>query len=275
MNDTTTPVAQPVWVVRPVRFNPPLVRGTFLRRYKPFFVDADVPGLGTVVAHCPNTGRLTGLLREGAPVLLTPMDRPDRKLKWTWTMILGDRGWVGVDTGLAPILVKEAVQGGVIPELGGYERMVPEVKYGRSGRSRIDLLLSRGGELDANVRPRPRKGREVYRGDKRVYVEVKNTTLVRDGEGQRIGAFPDAVTQRGRKHLEELMWVLEKGWRAAMVFALQRSDCDAFVAADDIDPEYGKTLRTAMKEGVEAYAVCAQRVGAGGLCLTRRLPIAV
>lgn len=258
-----------------MRFDPPLTRGTFLRRYKRFFVDVEVPGRGTVVAHCPNTGRLTGLLREGAPVLLKPMDKPGRKLKWTWIMVRGDRGWVGVDTGLAPPLVRDAIAGGVIPQLGGYERVISEVKYGKAAGSRIDLLLSRGGTPQAprKGRPKPAPGRQLHEGDERVYVEVKNTTLVEDRAEGRIGAFPDAVTERGRKHLEELIWVVNKGWRGAMVFSLQRSDCDAFVPADDIDPAYGKTLRAAVAAGVEAYAVCARRVGAGGVSLTRQIPV--
>jgi sugar fermentation stimulation protein A len=260
-----------------VRFDPPLTRGTFLRRYKRFFVDVEVPGLGTVVAHCPNTGRLTGLLREGAPVLIKAVDKPDRKLKWTWTMVQADRGWVGVDTGIAPALVQEAIVGGVIPELAGYDRVIPEVKYGRDGGSRIDLLLSRGGDPEParKGKPRAKPGRQMYLGDERVYVEVKNTTLVEDRGNDRIGAFPDAPTERGRKHLEELMWVVSNGGRGAMVFSLQRSDCSAFVPADSIDPAYGKIFRRALEVGVEAYAVCPQRVGATGLRLTRTVPVRV
>ncbi|MFW6197408.1 MAG: DNA/RNA nuclease SfsA [Myxococcota bacterium] len=97
--------------------------------------------------------------------------------------------------------------------------------------------------------------RTLYEGDERCYIEVKNTTLALEHGERRRAAFPDAVTERGRKHLFELMAAVAGGHRAAMVFCAQRSDCDAFVPADAIDPAYGKALREAVDAGVEAYAL--------------------
>lgn len=251
-----------------MRFPTPLVRGRLLRRYKRFFVDVALDDGPTVVAHCTNTGRLLGCLREGAPVLLEPADRPGRKLLWTWKMVRVGRTWVGVDTAMAVPLVQEAIRRGLIPELGGFERAVREVAYGAEGRSRIDLLLSRGG------RPTPgaRGPRATYCGDERVYVEVKSTTLVVEHGGRPTGAFPDAVTERGRKHLDELMHVVQRGQRAALVLCAQRSDVRAFRPADHIDPAWGQTLRRALRAGVEAYAFAAH-TGPRRMHLARPLPI--
>lgn len=245
-----------------------LIEGRFVRRYKRFFVDVELDDGSTVVAHCPNTGTLLGCLEEGAPVLLQPADNPARKLRFTWKAIQLDGGWVGVDTGVAVPLVEEAIAAGLPAELSGYPRCLREVRYGREGRSRIDLLLSRGG-----TEPAPAKkgrARALPEGDERVYVEVKNTTLVRDG----VAAFPDAVTTRGQKHLEELADVVSQGHRAAMVYCVQREDAERFEPATDIDPEYARLLERALAAGVEAYALSAQ-IGKGGVTLHRVLPFSL
>lgn len=231
-------------------FDPPLQQGQFIKRYKRFFVDVRLPDDSVVTAHCPNTGSLMGCLVEGAPVLIQPADNPARKLRYTWKFVTVDGGQVGVDTSIANRLVEEAIAAGTIPALRGYERMTPEVKYGKEGRSRIDILLSRGGQEVPS-----RAKRKHFTGDERVYVEVKNTTLAMDQDGVRAAAFPDAVTERGRKHLEELVHVIGEGHRAAMVFSVQRTDCDFFVPADRIDPAYAETLRSAVDAGVEVYAL--------------------
>lgn len=251
-----------------MRFDPPLVRGRLIRRYKRFLVDVRLDGGDVVTAHCTNTGSLLGCLEEGAAVMLAPAATPGRKLAWTWKMVRIARTWVGVDTALAVPLVREALQRGFLPELEGYDRVLPEVRYGREGRSRIDLLLSRGGTaVKGNGR------RAVVEGDERVYVEVKNTTLaLPDGNGARRAAFPDAVTERGRKHLEELMAMRRQGHRAAMVYCVQRSDCVDLSPADAIDPGYGQALRHAMAQGVEAYAL-AMATGPRAIRPLRRLPV--
>lgn len=249
-----------------MRFEAQLHQGRFLRRYKRFFVDVVLDDGRVVTAHCPNTGRLTGCLVEGAPVLLEPASSPTRKLAWTWKMIRLGRRWVGVDTSIANRLVEEALVAGRIPALAGYARVHREVPYGPAGRSRVDLVLSRGG------RASPVAGRLGFIGDERVHVEVKNTTLVLPDRAGRVAAFPDAVTARGTKHLEDLSAVVGAGGRAAMVFCTQRSDCTRFAPADEVDPVYGGALRDAIRAGVEAYALGA-RIGPRQITLTRALPI--
>jgi len=253
-----------------VRFASPLIAGSFVRRYKRFFVDARLADGSLVVAHCPNTGTLLGCLNEGAQVLLEPARDPARALRYTLKLIRVGRTWVGVDTQLANGLVTEALAAGLLPELAGYERVLPEVRYGEGGRSRIDLLLSRGGAplRDGNKRSR------LFEGDERLYVEIKNTTLVLDAREARSAAFPDAVTERGKKHLAELTGVVGEGHRAAMVFCVQRADCERFVPADAIDPAYGRALRQAVARGVETYALAA-KPAKDGVTLTRRLPVAL
>jgi sugar fermentation stimulation protein A len=247
-----------------MQFEPPLLSGRLLRRYKRFFVDVELPGGEVVVAHCPNTGSMMGCLPEGAEVLLERAKNPARTLAFTWKMIRVSQSWVGVDTGLAVPLVEEAIRAGVLPALGGYERVLREVKYGRDGGSRIDLLLSRGGSVPkANG-----KKRVLPEGDERVYVEVKNTTLVAGSAA----LFPDAVTERGQKHLEELMHVREQGQRAAMVYCVQRTDCTSFGPADAIDARYGELLREAHGRGVEVYALSAA-ASANGVEVLRALPV--
>lgn len=265
-----------------VRFDPPLTSARFVRRYKRFFLDARLPNAETVVAHCPNTGALQGCLLEDTEVLLAPAKDPTRKLQWTWKMVRVGDTWVGVDTGIAPALVAEAIAAGLLPALSGYERVISEVRYGVDAGSRIDLLLARGGDPPIGLK-QAALARAPWTNEERVYVEVKNTTLRLedaprgrrasvDDTRQRRAAFPDAVTERGRKHLHELMHVIDQGHRAAMVFSVQRSDCDVFVPADAIDPEYGKALRQAVAHGVEAYALRAT-LSPDAITLDETLPI--
>ncbi len=248
-------------------FDPPLLRGRFVRRYKRFFVDVQLDSGELVVAHCPNTGSLLGCLIEGAEVWIQPTDNPARALRYTWKLIRIGNSLVGVDTGLAVPLVETAIQRGVLDSLSGHERMMREVVYGREGASRIDILLSSGGALPVTA-PSKSKRRVLHEGDQRVYVEVKNTTLVRDG----VALFPDAVTERGQKHLNELTFVVEHGMRAAMVFCVQRDDCSALQPADDIDPVYGRLLREAAQAGVEVYALHASPAQAQ-IKVMRTLPV--
>ncbi len=253
-----------------MRFDPPLRRGRLIRRYKRFFVDLELDGIGEVVAHCPNTGSMRGCLVEGAPVLAHHSDDPKRRLAWTWVAVEVDGVWIGVWSAKAETLVAEAIaEGELLPELAGYPRVATQVAYGgdRGKRSRIDLLLSRGGE--AVVTPGRRRRVPEYRGDERVYVEVKSTTM-RLGPG--VAAFPDAVTERGRKHLGELQDVVAAGHRAALVLVIQRDDCPRFAPADGIDPAWGAALREAVAGGVEVYAVAAT-IGAEAMTLGRRLEI--
>lgn len=207
----------------------PIRQGRLLRRYKRFLADVEVEGGEVLVAHCPNTGSLLGCVPEGAPCVLRDSQNPERKLRYTLQTVEVDGGWVNVDTGLPNKLVPEAVEARLVPALRGYDRIRTEVKYGKN--SRIDVLL----EKDSG---------------ERCYVEVKNTTLARG----KLALFPDAVTERGRKHLQELMGVVAEGHRAVMFYCVSRADVTRFSPADDIDPAYGATLREAVEAGVELEA---------------------
>ena len=229
-----------------MQIDAPLLRGRLLRRYKRFLADVELPDGEVIVAHCPNTGSLLGCTPEGAPVVLRDSENPERKLRYTWQTVEIDGTWVNVDTSLPNAVVAEAVERDEVPELAGYDGLRREVKYGKS--SRIDLLLERPGE--------------------RCYVEVKSTTLTRG----KVAFFPDAVTARGLKHLEELANQAAAGDRSVIFFLVSRGDVEAFAPADDIDPEYGRALRRVVECGVEALAY-ATAVEPGSLELTRRLPI--
>jgi sugar fermentation stimulation protein A len=228
-----------------MKFAQPLVSGRLIKRYKRFLTDVILDTGEEVTAHCTSTGAMLGLLNEGARVWLSPASNPDRKLKYTWEMVESDGVKVGVNTAHPNSLVAEAIASNIIPELTGYTTIRREVKYGQN--SRIDLLLEKG--------PQPS-----------CYVEVKNVHLRRNG----LAEFPDAVTERGAKHLREMLEIVKQGGRAAMVYVVQRDDCEFFDLAHDIDPLYAQTAATAFAEGVEAY-VYACDMQEEGIKLYRRM----
>ena len=224
----------------------PLHSGTLIRRYKRFLADVELTTGEIVTAHCPNSGSMMGCALPGNPVLLSFNNSPHRKLHYTWELVKVNDLWVGINTGLPNKLTREAIENGIIRELTGYETIRPEVKYGEN--SRIDLLLSGAPGL--------------------CYVEVKNVTLVKDD----MALFPDAVTLRGQKHLRELMLMVQAGNRGVIFFVVQRGDACRLAPADAIDPEYGRLLRLAVKNGVEALAYQAD-VHPREIVLARPLPI--
>jgi sugar fermentation stimulation protein A len=231
-----------------MRWDPPLIPGRLVRRYKRFLADVELDGGGTVTAHCANTGSMLGCKEPGSRVLLSAAATPGRKLPYTWELVEVGGTWVGINTARANGLVAEAVEAGRIPELAGHDGLRREVPYGEN--SRIDLLLTGP--------------------DGPTYVEVKNTTLAEDG----VARFPDAVTTRGQKHMRELAKVVKDGARAAVVFLVHRGDAERFAPADAIDPAYGAALREAARAGV---AVLPYRAVAGpeGVEVTARLPAAL
>jgi sugar fermentation stimulation protein A len=224
----------------------PLLPGTLIRRYKRFLADVELANGEIVTAHCPNTGSMMGCAVPGNPVLLSFNDSPHRKLHYTWELVNVNGQWAGINTGLPNKLTREAIENGIIKELSGYETIRPEVKYGAN--SRIDLLLSGPPGL--------------------CYVEVKNVTLVNGDQA----LFPDAVTLRGQKHLHELMQMVQAGSRGVIFFVVQRSEACCLAPADSIDPEYGRLLRLAVKNGVEALAYQAD-VDPRQIVLARSLPV--
>lgn len=211
-----------------IKFHPPLISGVLLKRYKRFLADVKLENGKTVTVLCPNTGSMKTCCEPGREVRLSYHPGDSRKYPHTWEMIKMDAGWVGVNTGLPNSLAALAVKYGVIPEFISFPNVRREVKYGKN--SRIDLLL------------------EGPPGS--FHVEIKSVSMV---EGSA-AVFPDAVTERGLKHLEELTVVVKNGGRAAMLFLVQRPDGKVFRPADHIDPDYGKGLRAAREAGVEVLA---------------------
>lgn len=222
-----------------------LVAGTLLQRYKRFLADVRLADGTLVTAHCTNTGTMRTCWEPGDRVLLEPAANPDRKLKYTWLACeRGPGSWIGVDTGMPNRVVAEAARKDVLPGLPGLHGVRTEVKYGAEN-SRIDVLA-----LDA-------QGRQVF-------IEVKNTTL-RDGE---LARFPDAVTERGTKHLRELQAMVREGHRAAIAFFVHRTDVAAFDAARDVDPAYAAELERAAAAGVAVLPLAVRLItsqGEGGL----------
>jgi sugar fermentation stimulation protein A len=230
-----------------LRSDRPLLEGRFVARRKRFFADVEFDDGRVVAVHCPNSGSMAGLQTPGARVLVSDSQDDARSLRLTLERVRVGRTWVGVNTMLPNRIVRAAVEGGRVAELAGYASLRAEVPYGTS--SRIDLLLEAPG--------RPR-----------CWVEVKNTTL-RDGD---VARFPDAVTERGRKHLGELERAVREGDRGVMFFLVNRGDCEAMGPADAVDPEYGKALRRAAGRGVELLAYRAVLRGAS-CAVGPRLPI--
>lgn len=226
---------------------PALIPGRLIKRYKRFLADIELEDGSVVTAHCPNSGSMKGCNLPGVPVMLSLSPNLNRKLAHTWELVQVDGYWVGLNTMLPNRLAEEAILEGTISELQGYQRLRREVPYG-SERSRIDLLLEDE--------------------QRRCFVEVKNVTLVEVG----LALFPDAVTERGQKHLRELMEVVRNGDRGVILFTVQRGDGAAVAPADAIDPVYGRLLREAVAHGVEALAYRAL-VTPHEIRLTEPLPV--
>lgn len=217
-----------------MQFSTDLISGTLIKRYKRFMADVTLDDGTVVTAHTANSGSMLGCSTPGSRVWLSPASNPDRKLKYTWEMVEVDGALIGVNTSHPNALAAEAIQAGAIAELTGYTGLKREVKYGKN--SRIDVFLTAEGRPDC-------------------YVEVKNVTLFREmAGGQGVALFPDAVTERGAKHLQELSDMVADGKRAVMLYMVQRpaTGLARFAIAEDIDPTYAETLRRARAAGVEA-----------------------
>jgi sugar fermentation stimulation protein A len=235
-----------------MRFAAPLVPATLVRRYKRFLADVVLPGGEEVTVHVANPGAMTGLAVPGARVWLSRSDNPKRKLPWSWELVDVDFGGgaelVGVNTGHPNGLAAEAIAAGLIPELAGYATARREVRYGKN--SRVDVLL------EDPARPP-------------CYVEIKNVHLMRR---QGLAEFPDAVTARGAKHLDELAAMVATGHRAVMLFLIQIGSAERFALAADIDPTYAAAFVRSRAAGVEAIARrCAITVD--GIACTTAVPI--
>jgi sugar fermentation stimulation protein A len=211
-----------------MKFQKRLVHGKLLKRYKRFLADVELDNGRKVIAHCTNSGSMKTCLQEGAEVYMTPVNDPNRKTRFTWEMIRIRGSWVGINTTIPNLLAYEALQHGKIERLKGYNDIQREVPY---EGSRFDLYAENGKE--------------------KCFLEVKNVTM----KAGKYGLFPDAVTTRGKKHLESLMRVKEQGMRAVMLFVVQRTDVEVFGPAREIDPDYADTLKIAYEKGVEIIPV--------------------
>lgn len=220
-----------------MQFPQSLQSAILIKRYKRFLADVRLDDGREITLHCPNTGSMQNCQTPGSKVWFTDSGNSKRKYPCTWQLVQNGAGQlVGVNTGLANQLVVEAIRSGQVVELQGYRKLATEVPYGDQN-SRIDILLSESANSAAD--------------SGQCFVEVKNVSLAIGG-GRAI--FPDAVTLRGHKHLQELMLMRQQGHRAVLCFCVQISGVDCVAPADAIDPEYGRLLRMALRQGVEVLA---------------------
>jgi sugar fermentation stimulation protein A len=228
-----------------VVFDPPLIEGILIKRYKRFLADVQL-GDTVVTGHCTNTGSMITLIDPGVRVWISEKKVP-QKLKYTFEMVENDGNLVGVNTSIPPKLVRASIEAKYIESLSMYSSIRAEVKYGLEN-SRIDFLLE--GE-----------------GLPPCFIEVKQVHLKRG----KNAVFPDAVTDRGAKHLRELMNEVDKGNRAVMFYVVQRADVEAFELASDIDPVYAKTAALAKQKGVE-FIIYTTDVSVNKIQLSKPLP---
>lgn len=217
-----------------MRFGPALIPATLARRYKRFLADVVLDNGDMLTVHVANPGAMTGLDRPFSRVWISDSQNPMRKLSHTWELVEVDLGsgleLVGVNTVLPNLLVADVIETGLIAELHGYSSVRREVKYGTN--SRVDFLL------EDPARPR-------------CYLEVKNVHLMRK---PRLAEFPDSVTERGAKHLDELAAEVRSGARAVQLYVIQIPSADRFAIARDIDPAYAAAFDRARAAGVEMLA---------------------
>lgn len=217
-----------------MEFTTPLIPARLIKRYKRFLADARLEDGTEITAHCANPGSMMGLKEPGTKIWLEPNDDPKKKLKYGWRLVDHEDGhFTGVDTSVPNRALKASLMAHEVPELASYPMVRSEVKYGQN--SRIDFLLSGNGPD--------------------LYVEVKSVTLSRQ---TGCAEFPDSVTARGTKHLNELVEMVKSGHRALMFYLVQRTDADHVTLAEDIDPTYAAAFDAARTAGVEVLAYDCQ-----------------
>ena len=211
-----------------MKFTKALIKGKFLKRYKRFFADIKV-NKEIIIAHCPNTGSMMGLLNENNDAWVLKNEDPKRKLKYTLQILKTSKNVIGVNTHLANKLVHEGLQNNTLLEFKNLDKIVTEKFYNKE--TRFDFL--------------------VEENKKKIFIEVKNVTLIRDG---KTSEFPDAITTRGSKHIKTLMDAHKKGYECYVLFLVQIENCKYFRIAKDIDNEYYENYKLAKKSGVKFIA---------------------
>lgn len=229
----------------------PLVHGRLVSRYKRFFADLVLDDGREITAHCPNPGAMLGVREPGQGAWVSWSDDPKRKLAWTLQLVEQDGALVGINTLLPNRLVAEALAADAIPELSGYATVRPEVKYGEA--SRVDFLLTHPDRppcwLEVNDCP------PNYNVPERLWLEVKNCHFSRT---KGLAEFPDCKAERSTRHLGDLAAQVAQGDRAAVLFVVQREDCNEFSACADLDPTFAKALDQAADAGVEVLAYACE-----------------
>ena len=205
-----------------MNFENKLIAGRLIKRYKRFFVDVKIKNK-TITAHCPNTGSMYGLLKKGNKVWVTKSDNPNRKLKYTLQIIEDKKSKVGVNTHLTNKIVHHALENNLIKEFDKKIEIKPETKFGKN--TRFDFLITQ----------------KKFKA----FIEVKNVTLSRI---KNLAEFPDAITSRGLKHINELLKASNMGYKIFILYLIQRDDCKLFKIAEDVDPEYSNSLIKAVKK---------------------------
>ena len=208
-----------------MKFNKKLLQGTLIKRYKRFFADIKYNNK-TVITHCPNSGSMLGLIDKGNKVWFSASNNPERKLKYTLEIIEVRNEKVGINTFLSNKIVFEALNNKKITSLIKFKNIKREVKF--SDNTRFDFFLSNDKE--------------------KCFLEVKNVTLLRE---KKIAEFPDAITSRGKKHLNELCKAKIEGYQTYMLYLIQRENCDSFKIATDIDKDYKIAFTKAINAGVK------------------------
>ena len=208
-----------------MNFENKLISGLFVKRYKRFFVDIKINNK-IITAHCPNTGSMFGLLKKDNKVWISKSNNPKRKLKYTLEIIEDTGSKIGVNTLSANKIILYALHKNLIKEFNNIKEIKPETKFGK--KTRFDFLIINGKD--------------------KVFIEVKNVTLSRK---KGLAEFPDAVTTRGLKHIKELLKAGKKNYKIFILFLIQRDDCKSFTIAKDIDPNYEKSLKKAVKNNLK------------------------
>ncbi|MEB3701842.1 Sugar fermentation stimulation protein A [Candidatus Bealeia paramacronuclearis] len=230
-----------------MEFSPPLHKGILLKRYKRFLADVLLDSGEEVIAHCVNTGAMLGIKDPGTPVYLSYAPSPNRKLSYTWEMAEVEGTLVGANTARPNFLVGEALLQKQLIPFQSYSNIKREAKI--NDKTRLDFLLKEEGLPDC-------------------YVEVKNVHYKKEG----LALFPDSVTIRGAKHMDELLELKSQGFQCAVLYVVQRADCKGFGLASEIDPNYAKSTLKAHSDGVEIFAYSCQ-LTPNGITLAHILPL--